>query len=108
MVTAQHLAGRYDVYVAALHAALRRGRPGAPPLQHFMVWIEGCWRDEGPPEPAAPPAAVSAGGWGTVRWHEAGGAIRGYVPGLEGCYEVAAEPAPPALARPAPVRRTGT
>ena len=108
MVTAQHLAGRYDAYVAALDAALRRGRPGAPPLQHFMVWIEGCWRDEGPPEPAAPPAAVSSGAWGTVRWHEAGGAIRGYVPGVAGCYEVAADAPPPALARPAPVRRTGT
>ena len=105
MVTAQQLASRYDAYIAALHAALRRGRRGAPPLQHFMVWIEGCWRDEALPEPAGPPLAVSAGGWGTVRWHEAGGAIRGYVPGLAGCYEVAADATPPALARPAPVQQ---
>ena len=105
MVTAQDLARRYDAYVAALHPALRRGRRGAAPLQHFMVWIEGCWRDEAPPEPAGPPGAVSAGEWGTVRWHEAAGAVRGYVPGLAGCYEVVADAAPPALARPAPVRQ---
>ena len=101
MISAQHLAGRYEAYVPALHAALRRGQREAAPLRHFMVWIEGCWRDEAPPEPAAPPAAVSAGGWGTVRWHEAGGTLRGYVPGLAGCYEVAADVAPPALVRPA-------
>jgi hypothetical protein len=105
MVTAAQLARRYEAYLAALHAALREGRRGAAEVRPFQDWVEGWWRDEGPPEPAGPPAAVSAGGWGAVRWHEAGGALRGYVPGLAGCYEVPAGAAPPAPARPAPARR---
>lgn len=99
MVTTAQLARRYGEYLAVLHAALGRGRRGAAPVVPFMAWVEDCWRDDAPPEPAGPPAAVSAGGWGTVRWHEAGRAIRGYVPGLAGCYEVPVTP---------PCRRSGT
>jgi len=102
MPTAPQLARRYDEYLVALHAALRRGGRGLGPVRAFPVrafsaWVEGWWRDDAPPEPAGDPAAVSAGGWGTVRWHAVGGAIRGYVPGLAGCYEVPADAAPPAL-----------
>ena len=107
MLSAPQLARRYEAYLASLHAALP-GRRGLAAVQPFLVWVEGCWRDEGPPEPADPPAAVSAGGWGTVRWHEAEGAIRGYVPGLAGCYEVPAGVAPPSMgnaSRPAPPAR---
>ena len=101
MVTTAQLARRYGEYLAVLHAALARGRRGAAPVVPFMAWVEDCWRDDAPPEPAGPPAAVSAGGWGTVRWHEAGRAIRGYVPGLAGCYEVPVDAALPALRHPA-------
>ena len=99
MLTAPQLAGRYDAYVLALDAALDQGRRRVPALQPFMVWIEECWQDEAPPEPEAPPVAVSAGRWGPVRWHEVGGAIHGYVPGVAGCYDVTADNAPPALGR---------
>ena len=97
MVTAPQLALRYDEYRAALHVVLRRGCRGVAAVQPFLAWVEGCWRDDAPPEPAGEPAAVSAGGWGTVRWHAAGGTIRGYVPGLAGCYEVPASATPPPL-----------
>ena len=106
MVTTALLAHRYGEYLAALHAALARGRRGTAGVVPFMAWIEDRWRDDAPPEPAGPPAAVSAGGWGSVRWHEAGGAIRGYVPGWAGCYEVRVDDAPPLLGRPLRPRRT--
>jgi hypothetical protein len=98
MVTASLLAGRYDAYLTALHRSLAQPRwSGLGPLQTFMAWIEGCWRDEALPEPDGPPTAVSVGGWGEVRWHETADGLRGYVPGLPGCYEVSAGDAPPPL-----------
>ncbi len=112
MVTAVQLARCYDAYLASLHAALRERRRGLAEVRPFQVWVEERWRDDAPPEPAGPPAAVSAGGWGTVRWHEAGGTIRGYVPGLAGCYEVPAGAAPPPMGnasrRSTPARSPGS
>ena len=106
MVTAVQLARRYDAYLVSLHAALRKRRRGLDEVRPFLVWVEECWRDDAPPEPADAPAAVGIGGWGTVRWHEAGGTIRGYVPGLAGCYEVSAEATPPSLGSTASGKRS--
>ena len=88
MTSAADLASRYDRYLAVLrarHAAGHLGH-GLGGVRAFMAWIEGCWEDEAPPEPAGPPAAVSeGGGWDPVRWHDAGAGILGYTPGLGGC-----------------------
>lgn len=97
MVEASQLAHRYDEYLVVLHAALARRRQGLGRVRTFMEWVEGYWREDVPQEPTAPPVAVSAGGWGVVRWHEGDGLIRGYVPGLSGGYEVPIDAAPPAV-----------
>ena len=106
MVTAVQLARRYEAYLAALPATLTRGRHGLVAVRPFLVWVEEFWREDAPPEPDSPPAAVSAGALGGVRWHEAGGTIRGYVPGLAGCYEVPTAASPPALGVAGAGRRT--
>ena len=98
MVDARQLAHRYDEYLDSFYRVLapRGGRGGVRP---FMAWVEGYWRDDAPPEPVAPPAAVSAGGWGIVRWHQSADGVRGYMPDSGGCYEVPADAALPALGR---------
>lgn len=99
MVTTPLLARRYDEYRVAVDGTIAARHGGVSWVPAFMDWVEGYWGDDAPPEPAAPPAAVSAGGWGIVRWHDAGRAIRGYVPDQGGCYEVPRDAAPPALGR---------
>lgn len=62
-------------------SADRRGEDEA--VAAFASWLGSFW-DDGPPEPAGPPAAVSphgAGGRG-IRGHGADGAVVGYVPGV--------------------------
>jgi len=98
MVDVRQLAHRYDEYLDSFHRVLApRGECAA--VRPFMAWVEGYWRDDAPPEPTAPPAAVSAGAWGIVRWHQAEDALRGYVPGSAGCYELPRDATPPAVGR---------
>ena len=96
MVSTPLLARRYDEYRASVNGPPSARQRGKGWTASFMAWLESYWGDDAPPETAGRPAAVSAGGRGTVRWHETGGAIRGYVPDQAGCYEVPRDAAPPA------------
>jgi hypothetical protein len=82
-LTACALAEAYLEYASALW----RGESGC---QAFGAWLSrfrcGCL----PAEPLRPPDAVSphGGGGRGIRWHEAGTAILGYVPGTGVGYRV--------------------
>ena len=83
--TARQIARAYDSYISAVW------RGDTSETRRFAAWLKGCWGLGGPPEPAAPPAAISAlGGAGaSIRWHETPSMILGYIPGvLHRCYQV--------------------
>lgn len=107
MVAAPLLASHYDAYLVALQRSLAQpGWTGLGTVRAFMVWIEGCWQDDGLPEPDGAPAAVSEGAWGTVRWYETADGLRGYVAGRTGCYDISARESPPPLRSVSRVRTT--
>lgn len=98
--TTSHYAGKlarlYDQYVAAI------GRGDHDVVDAFADWLGAFW-DEGPAEPASPPAAMSLlGGLGRgIRWHEVDGQVLGYVRGWKrrGCYQVPFSALAPVRAR---------
>lgn len=99
MVSAQQVAARYEQSAAVLdhhYAAWHRWGEVAA-MRAFMAWIDSFWWDDAPPEPAALPDAVSGGQQSTVRWYDSGTAVLGYPANLQGCYQVPAADAPPAL-----------
>jgi hypothetical protein len=70
----------------------------------FPLRLSAYWHPALPPAPVAAPDAVSphgAAGRG-IRWYQAGQDVLGYVPGLEGGYQVPARMVPQ-LVRCAPV-----
>ena len=99
MVSAQHLARRYDNYAAIVHDhyGTRHWRGELATVRTFMAWIESCWWEEGPPEPSVLPDAVSSVGESAVRWYDAGSTVLGYQTGLDGCYQVPQTDALPTL-----------
>lgn len=64
MVSTPLLALRYDEYRTAVGGPPSARHRGPVWASAFMDWVESFWSDEAPPEPAARPAAVSAGGGG--------------------------------------------
>ena len=102
MTSAHQVAARYDRYAAVVRDGYGTAhwRRELAAVRAFMTWIESFWWDDAPPEPATGPDAVSAdAGLGPVRWYDSGGTVLGYAPGLDGCYQVPAADAPPALGR---------
>ncbi len=93
-MSAGELARAYDGYVSALW------RGESDEVRRFAAWLKGCWGRAGSPEPAGPPAAISAlGGAGTsIRWYEVEGMVLGYIPGVpHRCYRVPADAEPPVI-----------
>jgi hypothetical protein len=92
-LTSPHeLALAYNRYVAALW----RGEEAEARV--FASWLAGYWVEEGPPEMADQPHAVSMlGGAGAgIRWYTRGGTIVGYVGcHVQGCFHVPIDAAPP-------------
>ena len=87
MTPARRLARLYDQYVAAVRSG------DEETARAFAEWLAAFW-DDGPAEPATPPAALSLlGGIGRgIRWHETETLVLGYVRGWTrpGCYQVPA------------------
>ncbi len=85
MFPARKLARLYAQYVAAIRSG------DEETADAFADWLGAFW-DAGPPEPTAPPTAISLlGGIGRgVNWYEIDGLVIGYVRGWkrQGCYQV--------------------
>lgn len=82
-------------------------------MRRVADWLGATWND-GPPEPATPPASVSphGGGGRSIRWYDTETEVLGYVPGRTGCYRLPietigcwAEGAPAPQPAPAPPPR---
>ena len=109
MVSARTLAPGYERYATAFNDHYGTGywRTELAIVRIYMAWIESFWCDDGPLEPSAEADAISGGGGSPlVRWYDSGPAILGYLAGVEGCYNVPAVEAPPAIEyRPSKVAR---
>ncbi len=100
MVYAEELAARYERYAAVFndHYGTRHWRGEVAAVRPFMEWIESFWRDDAPPEPITDPDAISLDrGDAIVRWYDAGTSLLGYTADPEGCYQVRAADASPAI-----------
>lgn len=82
-MAARRLAHAYLRFVSALWR-------GDPEAAAFEAWLDGWWCQALPTAPAGPPDARSphGGGGRGIRWYEAAGEVRGYVPGTAGGYRV--------------------
>jgi hypothetical protein len=93
MTTAREIARTCDLYVSA------PWRGESDDVVQFSCWLRNHWA-LGPDEPGRSPDAFSAvgGGGAGIRWHEVGGMIYGYIPGVElRCYQIPKAAEPPAL-----------
>ena len=94
VLTPADLARHYDGYIAACRRGATTG------VDRFDVWLESFWGAEAPPEPNAPPDALSVlGNAGIgIRWYAHDSAIFGYVPGrARGCYRISIGATPPSI-----------
>ena len=78
MPAASDLARHYAQALATLRA-----------IHDFDAWLGAHWHDRCPP-PSTPPAArTHVGAAGAIAWHEASDQVFGYLPGSDGCFQIA-------------------
>jgi hypothetical protein len=78
MPAASDLALRYAQALAALRA-----------IHDFDAWLGAHWHDWCPPPTTPPTAHTHVGAAGAITWHETADRVVGYLPGSDGCFQIA-------------------